>query len=123
MSREVGMKFVQSVASNDFKHLAELFTENIVFTAASPGDTWHGEGLQDTLTELRDFFSPDEVITKIVSVEHQELPGRSRISYRLQGNEKELGSFEYEHQAYYQMEINRISRLRVLCSGLYKPEE
>lgn len=123
MTREISKKLVNLIANDDFTQLSEMLSEDVIFTAATPGDTWHGEGIKDALSELRDFFSPDEVITKIVSIEHYDLPGRSRVSYRLQGNEKEFELFEYEHQAYYQTKDSKISRLRILCSGLYVPQE
>ena len=123
MSRDIGQKFVNYIVKDDFEALSKLLDEEIVFTAATPGDTWHGEGIKNAMVELRNFFSPDEAIEKIVTIEHNELPGRSRISYKLQGREKEFGVFEYEHQAYFQTEDNKISQLRILCSGLYTPEE
>ena len=121
MSKEVSQEIVDLLADNNLDVFFEFLSKDIVFTAASPGRTWHGIGFKEAKKALQDFFSPDEIITRVIRVEHFDLPGRYRVSYRLQGEKKNEGPFEYEHQAYYQMEDQRISRLRILCSGLYTP--
>ena len=64
---------------------------------------------------------PGEQVSEVVRVDHHDVPGRYRISYRLRGHKLEHGPFEYEHQVYYNTEDNKINRLRVLCSGIYEP--
>lgn len=120
MSKELGLQFVSAVAENKLEGLKELFTDDIVFTAATPTKTWRAIGKAETEKTLREFFPAREKISNVERVNHYLLPGRSRISYVFRGHEKEFGAFQYEHQAYYQIVDNKISHLRILCSGLYK---
>ena len=121
MSEHLGLQFVRAIAENNFEAFKELFSDDIVFTAATPGKTWHAIGRTETEKNLRGFFTAEEKISEVFSVNHYLLPGRARISYIFRGHEKGFGPFEYEHQAYYQIDKNKISHLRILCSGLYKP--
>jgi hypothetical protein len=121
MSEEIGLQFVRAIAENNFELLQKLFTDEIIFTVATPAKTWHAIGRLETEKVLREFFAPEEKISEVVSVNHYLLPGRSRISYICRGNKKIFGPFEYEHQAYYQIDEDKISHFRILCSGLYKP--
>ena len=123
MSKELGQKLVECLAQDDFVGLENLLTDEAVFTAASPEDTWRGKGKAQTMEEIRSFFDPDEVISKIISFEYGELPDRSKLSYVLEGEEKSYGIFRYEHQVYFQVTDNRISQLRMLCSGFFKPQK
>ena len=120
MTQELGSQFVKAVSQADFETLQTLFSDQIVYTAASPGCAWKANGWPETEAALRELYPDEERISEIVSLEHFELPGRFRISYRLRGHDK-TGPFEYEHQAYYTTRDSQISRLRVLCSGLYDP--
>lgn len=122
MSKEHGLRLVRAVQDGNFETLMEICTDEIVFTAATPGSTWKSKGKVDTENALNDLFPPEERVSEIVSLDCYPLPGRSRISYRIRGVKEETGPFEYEHQAYYQVIDGKISNLRVLCSGLYEPE-
>ena len=121
MSKELGSHYVQAVSQGDITSLHDLFSEDIVFVAATPGNSWHTIGWPETEKALHELYPPGEKVSEIVSVNHHDLPGRCRISYRLRGHKLEYGPFEYEHQVYYNTEGNKINRLRVLCSGIYEP--
>ena len=83
MSKELGQKLVEYLAQDDFVGLENIFTEDVVFTAASPEDTWRGKGKSEAMAEIRSFFDPDEVISRIVDFDYAELPDRFRLSYVL----------------------------------------
>ena len=121
MAKEYGRHFVSAIAKGDIHGLKDLFTDDITFTAATPGRTWHTVGWPDTKRALQEVFPQNEKISDVGSLEFYTLPGRSSISYILRGSKENFGRFEYEHQAYYQIMDGKISRLRILCSGLYQP--
>ena len=120
MSKELGSRYVQAAARGDFTELSRVFSENVIFIGATPSGSWHTTGWLETEKVLRKLFSAEENISEVVSIDHHDIPGRYRISYRLRGHTIEYGQFEYEQQVYYHTEGNKISRMGVLCSGLYK---
>ena len=93
-----------------------------VFIAAIPGLTWHAKDRAETGRALREVFPADENIDRLLGLEHHPIPGRQRMSYRMRGFKSDYGPFEYEHQVYYSVVGERIERLRILCSGFYRPE-
>ena len=121
MSKDLGSQYVEAVSQGDFTRLHDLFSEDIVFLAATQEDFWHATGWPETEKALHELYPPGEQVSEVVSVDHHDVPGRYRISYRLRGHKFEYGPFEYEQQAYYNTEGNKINRLRVLCSGIYEP--
>ena len=121
MSKDLGSQYVQAVSQGDITRLHDLFSEDIVFLAATQGDSWHTIGWPETEKALHELYPPGEKVSEVVRVDHHDVPGRYRISYRLRGHKLEYGPFEYEHQVYYNTEGNKINRLRVLCSGIYEP--
>jgi ketosteroid isomerase-like protein len=123
MAKDLGSQYVQAVSQGDFTRLHDLFSDDIRFPrTATQGDSWHAIGWSDTEKALRELYPPNELFSEVVMVDHHDVPGRYRISYRLRGHKLEHGTFEYEHQVYYNTEGNKINRLRVLCSGIYEPE-
>lgn len=121
MTDDLGNRYVDAAAKGDFGKLQGLCSEDIEFLGSTPGEAWHVNGWTDTEQALRNLFPSNEKVTQIVEVVHYPIPGRSHISYRLRGNEESYGEFEYEQHAYYESQQGRICRLRVLCSGLYRP--
>ncbi len=122
MSKDLGSQYVEAVSKGDITRLHDLFSDDIVFLAATPGNSWHTIGWAETEKALHELYPPDEQVSEVVRVDHHDVPGRYRVSYRLRGNKLEFGPFEYEHQVYYSTEDNKINRLRVLCSGIYEPD-
>jgi hypothetical protein len=122
VSEELGLKYVHAIAEQNFELIQNLFTEGIIITVATPAKTWHAIGWLETEKVLREFFPQEENVSEVVSVNNYPMTGRSRISYVFRGHENNFGLFEYEHQAYYQIDGNMISHMRTLCSGLYKPK-
>ncbi len=121
MSKDLGSQYVQAVSQGDLTRLHDLFSDDIVFLAATPGKSLHAIGWPETEKALYELYPPGEKVSEVVSVDHHDVPGRYRISYRLRGHKLEYGPFEYEHQVYYNTEGSKINRLRVLCSGIYEP--
>ena len=121
MSKDLGSQYVDAVSQGDIARLHDLFSEDIVFLAATQGDSWHANGWPETEKALHELYPPGEKVSEVVSVDHHDVPGRYRISYRLRGHKLEYGPFEYEQQVYYNTEDKKINRLRVLCSGIYQP--
>ena len=111
MTDDLGNRYVDAAAKGDFGKLQGLCSEDIEFQLARHAQVW----------VVRNLFPSNEKVTQIVEVVHYPIPGRSHISYRLRGNEESYGEFEYEQHAYYESQQGRICRLRVLCSGLYRP--
>lgn len=60
MSKQLGEQFVATAMRGDFKDLAALFSENVVFIAATPGCSSHLQGLVRTGQALRELFPPSE---------------------------------------------------------------
>jgi len=78
MSKELGSHYVQAVSQGDITSLHDLFSEDIVFVAATPGNSWHTIGWPETEKALHELYPPGEKVSEIVSVNHHDLPGRCR---------------------------------------------
>ena len=122
MSDDVGARYVHAAANRDFGAIKQLFCDDIEFLGATPAGAWHVSGWVETEQALENLFPENEKVTQVVEISHHDIPGRHHISYRLRGIEADYGKFEYQHQAYYDTREGRIYRLRVLCSGYYRPD-
>jgi len=121
MSALIGERFARSIAEKDSAALLELLAPEIDFRAMTPGRFWEA----DTAVEVVDgvilgrWFEPTDQIETIEAIEHGTVVDRERVGYRLRVSNAG-GAFIVEQQAYYDVEHDAITWLRVMCSG-YMP--
>jgi hypothetical protein len=70
---------------------------------------------------LKVWFGDSAELERLAAVDTGEVGDRERVSYRFEGRNPE-GPFVVEQQAYYEVSDERISWMRVMCSGFRPPD-
>jgi hypothetical protein len=116
---DVGARFARAVAAKDAATLLDVLSPNVDFRAMTPGRFWEAS----TSTEVVDdivlglWFEPTDHIDALEWVEPGESVGpRHRVGYRVRVTNPD-GAFVVEQQAYFELDNERISWLRVMCAG------
>ena len=88
------------------------------FRALTPGRVWESGDANDVVDRviLGTWFSPERSITRFSQSSSVEVGPIDRVGYRFRVTFPD-GEFIVEQQAYFKTEGNRISWLRILCSG------
>jgi hypothetical protein len=123
MTTSIGERFARAVAEKDASTLLELLAPQVDFRAMTPGRFWEAGTAVEVVDGaiLGHWFEPTDVIEAIEGINHDAFVDRERVGYRFRVTNSD-GSFIVEQQAYYAVEDNAISWLRIMCSG-YRPIE
>ena len=116
----LGFRFAAAVASNDTAGVRALMSYDVDFKALTPGRLWEGASPDDLVAALGQWFDADDHIDELEDVvEGAPVADTRHVAYRLRVTNAD-GPHAVEQQAYYRAEGERISYLRVMCSG-YRP--
>ncbi|MGH9276330.1 MAG: hypothetical protein ACRDZU_16925 [Acidimicrobiales bacterium] len=118
MGTDLGELFARAIAAKDARALLEVLHPEVDFRGMTPGRVWEAN-LAPTLVDdiiLGKWFSPSDVIESIDGLETATVGDRPRVGYRFRVTNAD-GAFAVEQQAYFDVEDDRITWLRVLCSG------
>jgi hypothetical protein len=119
--QDLGTRFAEAIAAKDEDGLTALLTPDVDFRALTPRKFWEGSTPADVLDAVfGNWFKEQDRITELVDV----TPGApvedtEQVGYRFAITNPE-GPHTVEQQAYYRAEGDRISYLRIVCSG-YRP--
>lgn len=116
-SSSPGRRLVDALARRDREALAAVLDDQVDFRGLTPGRAWEaGTAAEVVEVLLGSWFEEQDRVVDVVSVEEDAVADTRRVGYRL---DLELpdGPYVVEQQAYYRAEGDRISHLRVLCSG------
>ncbi len=113
-----GHRFAQALASKDPAALTAVLTDDVDFKALTPGRSWEAADPEGTLEILLGtWFEPQDEIDEVLEVsEGDPVEDTAHVSYRFALTTPN-GPHTAEQQAYYRVSGERISYLRVLCSG------
>ena len=111
MGTELGERLVRAIAARDALTLHELISPKVASGAELVDDVILGTWFEDT-----------DHIDEIESIESATVVDRHRIGYRFRITNPS-GTFEVEQQAYYDVADDKISWLRVICSGFRRVRE
>ncbi|MGG5257349.1 hypothetical protein [Phycicoccus avicenniae] len=114
----LGPRLAQAIAAKDAATVHELVAADVDFRGLTPGRAWEGTG-PDALVEVLFgswFEDSDEVRALLDVTTGAPVEDTQRVSYRLALHNAD-GDFTAEQQAYYRTDGERITHLRVLCSG------
>jgi hypothetical protein len=122
MPTDLGERFARTVAAQDAETLKELLAPKVGFRALTPGRTWECDDA-DTVVDviLGTWFSADRSITQLIRFECATVGAVGRVGYRFQVKLPD-GDFIIEQQAYLRAKDDKISWLRILCSGFHHDE-
>lgn len=112
-----GRRLAAAIAERDRTAFRALLTDDVDFLGLTPRRLWSAEdpdGVDDAV--FGSWFEEQDRVTSLVSVEEGQVADTSRVGYRLD-LETPDGSFVVEQQAYYRAEGERITYLRIVCSG------
>ena len=123
METPVGERFARAVAAKDREALLDLLDPEIDFRAMTPGRFWEETSAVAVVNDVifgRWFESTDR-IEAIEGIEQGTVVDRDRVGYRFRVTNAD-GTYTVEQQAYLGVHDDRISWLRIMCSG-YRPVE
>jgi len=114
----VGARFARSLAAKDAGALKAILRPDVDFRAMTPGKFWEASDPDVIVDEmvLGTWFSPERRITAVLGVETDHVATLDRVGYRFKVQRPD-GEFVIEQQAYYEMDGERISWLRIMCTG------
>jgi hypothetical protein len=123
MEIPVGERFARAVAAKDTEALLGLLDPQIDFRAMTPGRFWEESSARAVVDDVifRHWFEATDQIEAVEGIEHGTVVDRQRVGYRFRVTNAE-GTFTVEQQAYLGVQDDRISWLRIMCSG-YRPVE
>jgi hypothetical protein len=123
VTADLGERFVRTVAARDADALKALLAPTVNFRALTPGRHWESDDANEVVDDmiLGTWFAPERSITKILEIEQSTVGPVGRVGYRFQAKLPD-GDFVIEQQAYLKTENDKISWLRILCSGFVRAE-
>jgi hypothetical protein len=116
---DVGARFARAVAAKDAATLLDVLSPDVDFRAMTPGRFWEASTSRTVVDDivLGAWFEPTDHIDVLEWVEPGESVGpRHRVGYRVRATNPG-GTFVVEQQAYFELDNERISWLRVMCAG------
>jgi hypothetical protein len=118
MAEVVGERFAQALAAKDALELKALLQSDVDFRAMTPGKFWEATDVDVIVDEtmLGTWFAPERRITEVVAVQTENVGSLDRVGYRFKV-ECPDGEFIIEQQAYFETDGDKISWLRIMCSG------
>ncbi|WP_392541900.1 hypothetical protein [Oryzobacter telluris] len=117
----LGETFAHAVAAKDHDAVRAVLAPDVDFRALTPRRPWEGSTPDDVLDALfGHWFEESDEVRALLDVETGEpVEDTERVAYRLALHNDD-GDFTLEQQVYYRHDGERITYLRVLCSG-YRP--
>jgi hypothetical protein len=116
-------EFAQVIADRDLAGMSALVAADVDFKGLTPGRFWEAatpEEVSDVV--FGHWFEETDHVDAVLRTDDGEPTGDTqRMSYRFAITNPD-GRFTVEQQAYYRVRDDRISYLRVVCSG-YRPLE
>jgi hypothetical protein len=118
MTQAVGERFARALAAKDADGLKALLMPQVDFRAMTPGTFWEGStpGVIVDETILGTWFDRQDDIVGVLAIDCDTVGPLDRVGYRFKV-ERPDGEFVVEQQAYFRTEGDRISWLRIMCSG------
>jgi hypothetical protein len=118
---DLGTQFAQAIAAKDAEEIASLLAPDVDFKALTPRKFWEASTPAEVIDVLFDnWFEEQDRIDALVDVTAgAAVEDTAHVGYRFAVTNPD-GAHTVEQQAYYRAEDDRISYLRIVCSG-YRP--
>ena len=116
--QSLGHRFAAAIAARDRAALIGMLDAQVDFRALTPGRVWEARTAATVIDDviLGKWFEPSDRVEHVEAVETGMVGDRCRLGYRLQVTNEE-GSFVVEQHAFFDISGNKITWLRMLCSG------
>jgi hypothetical protein len=113
----VGERFARSLLAKDWASVAGVLGADIDFMGLTPGRQWEAHTRDHVIDGVfQKWFESSDDIYEVLVIETDRVVDRGRVVYRARIRNPD-GDFVCEQTAYYDTEGDRITRLRILCSG------
>ncbi len=118
MTETLGERLAHAIAERDAAGLSALLTDDVDFRALTPGRFWEGKDPEAVVdAALGHWFEESDHIEAVRRVMVGEGVGEvHHVAYRFDVHNAD-GRSSVEQQAYYKVAGDRISYLRIICSG------
>lgn len=122
LAMELGEGFVRALVAKDAAGLKGVLAPEVDFKAMTPGQFWEAERADEVVDDivLGYWFQPTDDIEALEHLETSSVGGRQRVTYRIRVR-RDQDTFLVEQQAYFDVNADRISWLRIMCAG-YQPQ-
>lgn len=123
MADTIGERFARALAGKDAAALKALLCADVDFGAMTPRKFWESTDADVVVDEiiLGTWFEPERRICEILALEADTVGSLDRFGYRFEV-ERPDGRFVIEQQAFAATSDDRISWLRIMCSGFLPVE-
>lgn len=114
----LGRRFAATLAAQDAVALRELFATPLVFRAVTPNRFWDAEsavGVVDDIL-LGTWFHPGVRVIETTLLDDEAVGDVQKVGYRMT-LQTGAGPAVVEQVGYYSVTDDRISALRIVCSG------
>jgi len=113
-----GERFARALAEKDGPRLKALLRPDVDFRAMTPGKFWEAADVDVIVDEtmLGTWFDSDRQITDVLAIETDNLGSLDRVGYRFKVRRPD-GEFVIEQQAYLKTDGDKISWIRIMCTG------
>lgn len=120
---DLGRRFAEAIATKDAATITMLLAPDVDFRALTPRKFWEASTPADVVDVLFDnWFEEQDHIDALVDVTvGTPVEDTQHVGYRFAITNAD-GAHTVEQQAYFRSDDDRISYLRVVCSG-YRPVE
>ncbi|HVK26295.1 MAG TPA: hypothetical protein VM677_33510 [Actinokineospora sp.] len=117
----LGERLARAIAARDTETMGTLLADDIDFKALTPNKFWEGHSRAEVLDVVfGSWFEESDHIDELAGVETGEAVGdTARVAYRFHITNAD-GPHVVEQQAYYREADDKVSYLRIVCSG-YRP--
>lgn len=113
----LGSRFATAVATKDADGVRALVADELDFKALTPRRLWEGTSPDELVEVLGTWFDTDDHIDQLVEVvDGDPVADTEHVAYRLRVTTPD-GPHAVAQQAYYRADGDRITYLRVMCSG------
>ncbi len=113
----VGERFVRSLLAKDWVRLEDVVDPKIDFRGLTPGRPWEATTANDLVESVfKEWFGPSDDIYEVLDVSTDRVVDRERIVYRFRIRNPG-GEYVCEQTAYFDEADDKITKLRILCSG------
>lgn len=118
MTGPLGERFAHALAARDAATLKRLLAADVDFKALTPGEFWESGDASEVIdgTILGTWFRTERRIVETLAVESDRIGAVERVRYRFRVVGPD-GESTIEQQAYYRTGDDRITWLRVMCTG------
>jgi hypothetical protein len=112
-----GERFARSLLAKDWDRVAEVLDPQVDFRGLTPGRPWEATSANEVIEDvLSQWLGPGDDVYEVLDITTDHVLRKGRVAYRFRvrsGGD----DFVCEQTAYFDQRDDRITKLRILCSG------